>query len=135
MEAEQIAHLLLELEQERCQCLVEQRYERLANLLSDRLIHTHTRGNHDDKAAYLSFVGSVIESLELKRESLKVIVLDDSAAVMHGKQVNRARKRGEDGEVRVESTVTQTWAREADGQWRVVAFHASPIGPLPPPVR
>lgn len=126
---------LLALEDARCRAIVEQRYERLSELLSDRLIHTHTRGNHDDKASYMAFVSGVIESLELRREDLRVIPLGDAAAVMHGKQVNRVRKRGTTEEVRVESTVTQTWAKEADGQWRVVAFQATSLGPLPPPVR
>lgn len=133
-EQDLIGHLL-ELEAERCRCIVEQRYDRLAELLSDRLVHTHTRGNHDNKANYLAFVGGVIESLELRREALQVTVLADGAAVMHGKQINRARKRGASEEVRVESTATQAWARESDGHWRMVAFHASALGPLPPPVK
>jgi ketosteroid isomerase-like protein len=54
---------------------------------------------------------------------------------MHGKQVNRARLRGKtDGEVRVEAMVTQVWAREVDGPWRMVAFHATPRGAPPPAV-
>jgi ketosteroid isomerase-like protein len=126
---------LLALEDARCRAIVEQRYERLLELLSDRLIHTHTRGNHEDKASYMAFVSGVVESLELRREGLRVILLGDTAAVMHGKQVNRTRKRGTTQEVRVEATVTQTWGKEADGQWRVVAFQATSLGPLPPPVR
>jgi ketosteroid isomerase-like protein len=126
---------LLALEDARCRAIVEQRYERLSELLSDRLIHTHTRGNHEDKASYMAFVSGVVESLELRREGLRVILLGDTAAVMHGKQVNRTRKRGTTQEVRVEATVTQTWGKEADGQWRVVAFQATSLGPLPPPVR
>lgn len=132
--AELTQHLLA-LEADRCRAIVEQRYDRLAQLLSDRLVHTHTRGNHDDKASYLAFVSSVIESLELRREDLRVIPLGDVAAVMHGKQVNRARKRGTTDEVLVEAIATQTWVREHDGQWRVVAFHASSLGAPPPAVR
>lgn len=134
MEQDDILHLEA-LELERCRCIVEQRYERLAELLSERLVHTHTRGNHDDKASYLAFVAGVIESLALRREQLRVIPLGPGCAVMHGKQVNRARKRGTTEELVVESMVTQTWAREDDGAWRVVAFHASALGALPPPVR
>jgi len=129
-----VTHLLA-LEEQRCQAIVDQRYDQLAELLSDRLIHTHTRGNVDDKPGLLAFLGGVIESVALRREGLRVELLGDTVAVMHGKQVNRARRRGTSDELQVEATVTQTWAREADDHWRVVAFHASPLGSPPPPVR
>lgn len=135
MNTPDLTQTLLNLEEERCRCIVEQRYDRLAQLLSDHLVHTHTRGNADDKASYLAFVGGVIESLELRREHLRVIPLGEGAAVMHGKQVNRARKRGTTDEVVVESTATQTWMKESDGEWRIVAFHASSLGAPPPAVR
>lgn len=73
--------------------------------------------------------------MELRRLELRVIPLSDSAALMHGKQLNRARKRGTSDELTIESTVTQTWVREPDDQWRMAAFHASTSGPLPPPVK
>jgi ketosteroid isomerase-like protein len=129
-----ISHLTA-LEKERCRCIVDQRYDDLALLLSERLIHTHTRGNHDDKSSYLAYIGGVIEVLDLQREELRVVPLGDTAALMHGKQVNRARKRGAPEELRIEASVTQTWFLESDMQWRMVAFHASSLGPLPPSVR
>lgn len=122
------------LEAERCRCIVEQNYPRLGELLSASLIHTHTRGNVDTRESYLAFVSGVIESLELRREALQVLLIGDSAAVMHGKQINRARRRGHTEEVVVEATVTQMWALESDGQWRLAAFHASPLGAPPPAV-
>lgn len=125
---------LVALEDERCRCIVEQRFDRLSELLSEQLVHTHTRGNFDTRASYLAYVSGVIESLSLRREQLRVILLGDSAAVMHGKQINQVRKRGEENTLTVEATVTQTWAREADGMWRMVAFQATPLG-APPPAR
>lgn len=129
-----IIQQLTALEEERCRCIVEQNYQRLRELLSPALIHTHTRGNVDTRESYLAFVSGVIESLELRREDLRVLPLGDSAAVMHGRQINRARRRGHDEEVLVEAMVTQVWALEGDGQWRVVAFHATPLGAAPPAV-
>ena len=76
----------------------------------------------------------MVEILDLQRESLRVIEVGRDAAVMHGKQINRARRRGKDGEVRVEAMVTQVCAREADAQWRMVAFQATPLGAPPPAV-
>ena len=120
------------LEAERCRCIVEQNYQRLGELLSPSLIHTHTRGNVDTRESYLAFVSGVIESLELRREALQVIPIGSTAAVMHGKQINRARRRGHTDEVLVEAMITQVWALEGDGQWRLVAFHATPLGAPPP---
>ncbi|MFN3985590.1 MAG: nuclear transport factor 2 family protein [Rhodocyclaceae bacterium] len=129
-----IAETLISLEEERCRCIVEQDYARLRTLLSPALIHTHTRGNVDDIDSYLVYIGSVIESLELRREGIKVIPLGPDVAMMHGKQINRARRRGHMETVVVEATVTQVWQRESDGNWRQVAFHASPLGAPPPAV-
>jgi ketosteroid isomerase-like protein len=129
-----IAEQLNALEDERCRCVVAQDYVRLRELLSPSLIHTHTRGNVDTRESYLAFVSDAIESLELRREDLRVLPLGDAAAVMHGKQINRARRRGHTEEVVVEAMVTQVWAREPDGAWRLAAFHATPLGAPPPAV-
>lgn len=129
-----ISEKLMALEAERCRCIVEQNYERLGELLSPSLIHTHTRGNVDTRGSYLAFLSGVIESLELRREGLQVLPLGNAAALMHGRQINRARRRGHTEEVLVEAVVTQVWVREADGQWRVAAFHATPLGTAPPAV-
>lgn len=126
---------LLALEAERGRCLCEQRFDRLRELLSERLIHTHTRGNSDDRESYLKFVSGVIRNLGVEREGLRVVPLGDDVAVMHGKQINRVCLRGkEDEALVVEATVTQVWAREADGQWRMAAFQATPLGAPPPAV-
>ena len=130
-----IADIVMGLEQERCRCIVDQDFDALHELLSPALIHTHTRGNTDDRDSYLRYAREVVEILDLQRESLRVIEVGRDAAVMHGRQINRARLRGKDGsEVRVEAMVTQVWAREADSQWRMVAFHATPLGAPPPAV-
>lgn len=126
---------LLERERERCRCIVDQDFEGLCELPSPALVHTHTRGNIDDRESYLRYAREVVEILDLQRESFRVIEVGHDAAVMHGRQVNRARLRGKDGsDVRVEAMVTQVWAREEDGQWRMVAFHATPLGAPPPAV-
>jgi hypothetical protein len=132
--SEAIEHPVLALEQERCRCIVEQRFDRLRELLSERLVHTHTRGNVDTRDSYLAFISATIESLELRREDLRVIALGEHAAMLHGRQINRARRRGTAEEMLVEAMVTQVFAMEGDGQWRMVAFQATPLGPAPPAV-
>lgn len=130
-----IADTLMARERERCRCIVEQDFDGLRDVLSPALVHTHTRGNVDDRESYLRYTREVVEILDVQRESLRVIELGHDAAVMHGRQVNRVRLRGkEGGDVRVEAMVTQAWAREDDGPWRMVAFHATPLGTPPPAV-
>jgi len=129
------AEILLACERERCRCIVEQDFAGLRDLLSPSLIHTHTRGNTDDRDSYLRYSQQVVQILDVQRESLRVIEVGEDAGVIHGKQVNRAKLRGKDlAEVRVEAMVTQVWAREADGNWRMVAFQATPLGAPPPAV-
>lgn len=131
---ETLAERVLAIEAERCRCIVEQRFDRLRELLSENLIHTHTRGNVDSRDAYLAFVSGKIESVSLIREDLRVVPLGTNAAVVHGRQINRARRRGASEEVTVQAMVTQVFACEADGQWRMVAFQATSTGALPPAV-
>jgi ketosteroid isomerase-like protein len=124
---------LLQLEGERIRCLLEQDYAGLTKLLSPELLHTHTRGNVDSLSSYLHFVGEVVQALEVRRENLRVLPLGADAAVMHGKQISRSRLRKTGQEASAEATVTQVWHRGSDGQWRLVAFQATPLGDPPPP--
>lgn len=124
---------LLQLEDERIRCLVEQDYAGLTKLLSPELLHTHARGNVDSLSSYLHFVGNVVQALEVRREELHVVALGTDAAVMHGKQISRSRSRKTGQEASVETTVTQVWHRDGGGQWRLAAFQATPLGEPPPP--
>jgi ketosteroid isomerase-like protein len=121
------------LENERIRCLVEQDYAGLTKLLSPDLIHTHTRGNVDSLATYLHFVGNVVQALDIRRENLRVVALGADTAVMHGKQISRSRSRKTGQEASVEATVIQVWYRRTDGEWRLAAFQATPLGEPPPP--
>ena len=131
-----ITEKVLQAEDERCKAIVAQDWERLSAILSSSLIHTHTRGNSDGRDSYLKYVQTSVEILELRREDLRVIPIGLNVAVMHGRQINRARLRGKglETEVSVEATATQVWSLESDGRWRLVAFHATSLGPPPPAV-
>jgi ketosteroid isomerase-like protein len=128
-----LTETLIALERARCGRLMQQDFVGLKQLLSPDLIHTHTRGNTDTLSSYLDFMSRVIQTLELKREDLCVLPLGESAALMHGKQISRSRLRSTGQEVTVEAMVTQVWAKNADGQWQQIAFHATALG-APPPV-
>jgi len=133
---QRIIDALMARERERCDHIIDQNFTELSNLLSKSLIHTHTRGNTDDKDSYLNYVKDIVEILDVRRENLRVIPMGRNSAVMHGKQINRARLRTQEiGEVEVETMVTQVWALELDGLWRLVAFQATPLGAPPPIVK
>ena len=122
-------------ESERCRCIVNHDFPALLHLLSSRLVHVHTRGNQDTRDTYLDYLSSRVEILDLRRENLQIQMISDSAAVMHGRQINRARLRGKTDEVVVEAQVMQVWVREDDWAWRQLAFQATPIGAPPPAVQ
>ena len=126
---------LRKLEAERCDVIARQDFDRLEALLSPDLIHTHTRGNTDDRASYLRYLKETVEMLDVQRADLEIVMLADTVALMHGKQINRARLRGAKDELTVESMVTQVWTRPDVGVWRVVAFHATSLGPPPPVIK
>jgi ketosteroid isomerase-like protein len=128
-----LTNTLLRMEDERIRCLVEQDYAGLTKLLSPELLHTHARGNVDSLSSYLHFVVNVVQALDVRRENLRVLALGEGAALMHGKQISRSRSRKTGQEVSVETTVTQVWHRGGDGQWRLAAFQATPLGEPPPP--
>jgi ketosteroid isomerase-like protein len=131
----ELKHLLTARENARCRYIVAQDFTALRNLLSSRLIHVHTRGNQDSRDSYLDYLANRIEILDLHRENLQIQLISDSAAVMHGKQLNRARLRGASDEVSIAAQVIQVWGREDDGVWRQIAFQATPLGPPPPVVQ
>ena len=72
---------LTQLEDERIHCLVGQDYAGPAKLLSPELLHTHARGNLDDRSSYSSFVANVVRALEIRRENLRIMELGQPNAL------------------------------------------------------
>ena len=128
-----IAAHLLRLERQRCEALMRGDFDRLRDLISADLTHVHTRGNLDGRESYLHYMREILEVRDVTRSELRVRVFGD-AAVMTGRQLSNSCLRGKDMAASVESFVTQVWAREADGAWRQVAFQATGVGELPPPI-
>jgi len=123
---------LLALEHRRGRALVDKDFEALAQLVSQDVVHVHTRGNVDTFDSYMHYVRNVLEFLDVERSDMHVKVLGDTA-IMTGGQVNTARLIGHEDVVRVTSRVIQVWMRQAQGGWQQVAFQATPVG-APPPV-
>lgn len=125
---------VLRRERARCRALATDNFEQLADVLSKDLLHVHTRGNSDSYETYLHYVQHILQLINVERGELRLRQYGDSV-VMTGKQTNTACLREGDGTVLViESLVTQVWAREADGEWRLASFQATSLG-APKPLR
>jgi hypothetical protein len=122
---------VLKAENDRCECIRRQDFAALRKLLHPDLIHVHTRGNQDNRDSYLRYIAEVIEILNVERHGVSVKVFDN-CAIMSGVQVNTARQRNHEEIVVVKTQLLQVWLH-ADG-WQQVAFQATSLGPLPPPV-
>lgn len=121
---------LLAAEQRRSDALTGQYFARLGSMLSHDLVHVHARGNQDTRDTYLHFVSQVIEVLEVQRQRLEVH-LHGEFAVMTGRQIQTSRTRDREDRVTIKSQVMQVWQLTFGG-WQLVAFQATPLGPLPP---
>lgn len=118
---------LTSLELERCRCLMAQDIDGLRKLLSERLLHIHTRGNVHDLGQYLHFVQEVVQVLALGRADLTVRELGDNAAVMLGRQSNQSKSRATGATMVTEAQVVQVWVREQDGAWRLSVFQGTAL--------
>ncbi|MEC3947866.1 nuclear transport factor 2 family protein [Sphingobium sp. HWE2-09] len=110
-------------ETERRDALLARDRPRLADLLSDDLVHVHTSGQVHDKAQLLHHAIDFLEFIDVTRGPLTIRPLAPDAAVMTGTMTNIVRARGKDERVEVRAFVTQVWVRQ-DGQWRIASFHA-----------
>jgi hypothetical protein len=119
---------LLEREAARGRALVERDFDTLAQLLADDLLHVHSTGVVQDKAAYLDYVRGPLAFLSVERRDLKVKMFGD-AAVMTGAMSNVMQPPGPAVPVTVESHVVQMWVPGSAG-WQLALFQATrlPIG-------
>lgn len=121
---------LTEREHARCRSLMSEDFASLNELLSDQLMHIHTRGKVDGKPQYLRFAQDVAKVVSLTRGPLAVRQLADDVAVMTGLQTNLScgRSAATRGVVTTtEAQVVQIWAREADGAWRIQLFQGTAL--------
>lgn len=119
----QILDELLEREAARGRALMERDFGTLAQLLANDLIHIHSTGVVQDKAAYLDYVRGPLAYLSVERGDLKVRMLGD-AAVMTGTMTNVMQPPGPAAPVTVESHVVQIWVRGA-AAWQLSVFQAT----------
>jgi ketosteroid isomerase-like protein len=117
--------LILQAEDKRKAALAAVDITVLDGLFSDDLVHVHSNGIVQDKAALLSYIQESVASVVIERGPLNVRLFGDVAIVI-GPMTNHTRRR--DGtEVVLKGTATQVLKREA-ANWRFVSFQLTLTG-------
>ena len=120
---DEVGALLVAREAERREALISDDMDKLADLLTDDLVHVHTTGAVHDKTRLLHHAGVFLRFLDVQRGELKIRRICEHAAVMTGPMTNKVCLRGEDEQVSINAFVTQLWVKR-DGQWRIASFHS-----------
>lgn len=96
----------------------------LADLCSDAMIYTHSRGDRDTRASYLARVAEKFFVYHEIDHPVEKIVLGSDSALVFGAMRARARVNGE--ERTLNNSCLAVWVREA-GAWKFAAFQPTPI--------
>jgi ketosteroid isomerase-like protein len=111
------------LEERRCQALMARDYRAISDLVADDLIHIHTTGLVEDKAAYMAGIEQRLDFSDVVREDLTVRVYGD-VAVATGRLSQTVRVRTTDRRIDMKIVTTQVWVRWG-GTWRQSSFQAT----------
>lgn len=114
---------LIAMEAERRNALVSDDLARFERLIADDIVHVHTTGVVQDKAALMHHAGAFLQFIDIQRGPLLVREIAPGAAIMTGEMTNILRRRGHDERIETRAFVTQAWARR-NGKWQVASFHA-----------
>lgn len=115
---------ILALEDRRYAAMLAGDVAALDELSSDALVYTHSRGDRDTKASYLSRVAEGFFVYHEIAHPVEKLVVNDAAALVFGRMSARARVGGE--ERRLDNACLAVWLREAGG-WKFAAFQPTPI--------
>ena len=96
----------------------------LDDVLSERLVYGHTKGNRDTKKTYLDKLASGRLSYEVIEHPIEQILVTGDAAVVIGQM--SATAIVDQQEVRMHNSAIAVWAFEGD-RWRVLAYQATPL--------
>lgn len=124
MNTNDVADLLRRLESERCQAMIAADRDRLKEILHKDLIHVHAKGQVDTYDSYFASGGFKVDYTRVARSELEVRVLGESA-LMTGRQLLEAVRKGSGERVRIDSRVLQVWVRQGD-EWQQIAFQTTP---------
>lgn len=115
---------LLNLEQQRCNAMMNADIARLRQLLHRDLLHVHAKGQVDGYDSYFSTGGFNVDYKRLERSDLSVRVMGDSA-LMTGRQLLVGVRKNGTGTVTIDSQVMQVWVKEGE-RWQQLAFQTTP---------
>jgi len=118
------ANALIDLEQQRCNAMVNGDAERLRELLHRDLTHVHAKGQVDGFDSYFSTGGFNVHYQRVERSELAVRVMGNSA-LMTGRQLLVGVRKNGTGTVTIDSRVMQVWVKEGE-RWRQLAFQTTP---------
>lgn len=116
---------IIAIENERCRALVEDDFDAVRRLISEDLVHVHTRGNIDNYDQYLDRIQNLFDFKAVTRGDLTIRFYGD-IAISTGPMINRVclRSKPDVDPVEVSSTTTIVW-HKFNGAWKIVSFHAS----------
>jgi ketosteroid isomerase-like protein len=118
------AKTLIDLEQQRCNAMMNGDTERLRQLLHRDLIHVHAKGQVDGFDSYFSTGGFNVHYKRVERSELVVRVRGNSA-LMTGRQMLVGVRKNGTGTVTIDSRVMQVWVKEGE-RWQQLAFQTTP---------
>lgn len=114
------------LEKARTEALISANWERLAELLTEDLVHIHANGQIEGKLAYIDSVRSKLEFISIEREPLTIRTYA-SFAIATGIMTQSVRVKGPGTVVELKAATTQVWVRDGN-VWRQASFQATRIG-------
>ncbi|MES2262762.1 MAG: nuclear transport factor 2 family protein [Pseudomonadota bacterium] len=119
-----VASHLIELEGRRRIALVARDFDTLSTLFANDLIYVHSRGNVQDKPAYLAYVQGPLSFASIERGLLEVREYGP-VAVMTGAMTNTLTGPTLPAPVVVQASVVQVWRDNGAAGWQMVHFQAT----------
>lgn len=117
---------LHELNKDRIDSLIQQRWERLGELLSPELIFIHSSGRCEDKSSYIqSLMEGKLRYISIDMPEPEVSVLDDTVAVVRGPLSTEIVSKGQARVLR--SFAHMTWARNSQDGWHLLSYSSTPL--------
>ncbi|WHZ10684.1 MAG: hypothetical protein OJF60_001123 [Burkholderiaceae bacterium] len=120
-------HPVLSLERERCAALAAGDLERVASLISPRLVYVHSVGIVHNHGEFLRFLRDEMRFDTVERQMLHVVGATDDVAWMTGLMRIEGRwVQGGKPPIASVSLVSQVWARCAQC-WRMELLHSTQV--------
>ena len=114
------------LEKARTSALISANWDRLAELLTEDLVHIHANGQIEGKLDYIDSVRSKLDFISIEREPLTIRTYG-SFVIATGIMTQSVRVKGPGTVVELKAATTQVWVRE-ENVWKQASFQATRVG-------